>query len=103
MLIYYMINFKFIVLLIFFAGSIFLSAGIASSYSVPTNTTEFRFVPRSFKEEQDNPVPLMDIYSKLFNDPSPWVSSFTTTDTLSRPNDESMETTMPPWGHSNTV
>ena len=97
-----MINFKFIILIMFFAGSIFLSAGIATSYSVPTNTTEFKFIPRSFKEEQESPVPLMDIYSKLFNDPSPWVNSFTSTDTLAKQDDEYMETTMPPWGHSNT-
>ena len=97
-----MINFNFIVLIIFLAGSIFLSAGIASSYSVPTNTTEFKFIPRSFKEEQESPVPLMDIYSKLFNDPSPWVNSFTSTDGFSREERGYMETTMPPWGHSDS-
>jgi Zn-dependent M28 family amino/carboxypeptidase len=72
-----MINFKFILVLLIFASSMMTVAGLVSSDNEVKKVTEFKYLPRSFKEEQDNPVPLMDIYYKLFNNGSPWVNNFT--------------------------
>lgn len=33
------------------------------------------YVPRTFIEEQENPVPLDDIFYDMFNNPTPWVAS----------------------------
>lgn len=35
----------------------------------------YRYVPRTFIEEQENPVPLDDIFYEMFNNPTPWVAS----------------------------
>jgi hypothetical protein len=41
----------------------------------PKPYIEYRYVPRSFKDEQDEPVPLDDIFNKMFAKPSPWMMS----------------------------
>jgi len=35
----------------------------------------YRYIPRTFVEEQENPVPLDDIFYTMFNNPTPWVAS----------------------------
>jgi len=40
----------------------------------PKPYIEYRYVPRTFKEEQEK-VPLEDIFNKLFSYPSPWMIS----------------------------
>ena len=35
----------------------------------------YRYIPRTFVEEQENPVPLDDIFYQMFNNPTPWVAS----------------------------
>ena len=39
----------------------------------PKQVTEYRYVPRTFKEEQDEPVIIEDIFNKMFSYPSPWM------------------------------
>lgn len=34
----------------------------------------YRYVPRTFSELQDNPVPVTQIFHKMFTNPSPWVA-----------------------------
>ncbi len=41
----------------------------------PKPYIEYRYVPRSFKDEQDEPVPIDDIFNKMFAKPSPWMMS----------------------------
>jgi hypothetical protein len=41
----------------------------------PKPYIEYRYVPRSFKDEQDEPVPIADIFNKMFAKPSPWMMS----------------------------
>ena len=41
----------------------------------PKPYIEYRYVPRTFKEEQEEKVPLEDIFNKLFAYPSPWMIS----------------------------
>jgi hypothetical protein len=41
----------------------------------PKPYIEYRYVPRSFKEEQDQPVPIENIFNKMFSYPSPWMIS----------------------------
>jgi hypothetical protein len=44
-------------------------------YKAPPNKTIYRYIPRTFVEEQENPVPLDDIFYQMFNNPTPWVAS----------------------------
>ena len=43
----------------------------------PPNKIEYRYIPRSFEDEQDNIVPIKTIFRKMFDSPSPWINSFT--------------------------
>jgi hypothetical protein len=72
------LNFRFIVVMLFFFGIIFIVIEVTKSNSTcPQQETIYRYLPRSFKEEQEEPVPIDDLYGKMFKEPSPWVGSFT--------------------------
>ena len=58
-------------------GIIFVITGlIQSKYECPPPIIEYRYIPRTFKEEQENPSKVSDIFSDLFSKPSAWVGSF---------------------------
>ena len=40
----------------------------------------YRYIPRTFEEEQTDPIPVTDIFATMFSQPSPWVSSIRTYD-----------------------
>lgn len=64
--------FKPLIYLLLFAGVIFIVIGYAASKrECPPPVIEYRFIPRTFTEEQDSPVSLEDIYSKMFREASP--------------------------------
>ena len=46
----------------------------------PPKEIIYKYIPRTFKEEQDNPVPISDMFDSMFKNKSPWVGSFTSTD-----------------------
>ncbi len=46
-------------------------------YKCPPTQIVYRYVPRTFKEEQENPVPVSELFKSMFDNPSPWVGSFT--------------------------
>lgn len=41
----------------------------------PKPYIEYRYVPRSFTEEQEQPVPIENIFNKMFSNSSPWMMS----------------------------
>lgn len=41
----------------------------------------YRYVPRSFDEEQEEPVYVSDIFKSMFVNPDPWIQSTTSYDT----------------------
>jgi hypothetical protein len=41
----------------------------------PKPIIEYKYVPRTFKEEQDEPVFIQDIFYNMFNKSSPWMLS----------------------------
>ena len=45
-------------------------------YKCPPNRTVYRYIPRSFKEEQENPIPINDILNDMFLKQEPWQASF---------------------------
>lgn len=57
-------------------GIIFVTINLTQSYSNCQKTkTVYRYVPRTFIEDQENPVPLDDIFYDMFNNPTPYVAS----------------------------
>lgn len=41
--------------------------------SCPPPQVEYRFVPRTFKESQETPVKVSDIFNSMFEEPTPFV------------------------------
>jgi hypothetical protein len=41
----------------------------------PLPVIEYRYVPRTFKDEQEEPVSIEDIFGVMFSKPSPWMIS----------------------------
>jgi hypothetical protein len=39
----------------------------------PKSHIEYRYIPRSFKETQEEPIPINDIFDKMFTKRSPWM------------------------------
>lgn len=61
---------------IFIIGMLIIISSIIISYNqCPEPQIIYRYVPRTFIEEQENPVPMDDIFYHMFNNPSPWVAS----------------------------
>lgn len=58
-------------------GIIFMITGlIQSKQECLPPIIEYRYIPRTFKEEQKNPSKVSDIFGDLFAQPSAWVGSF---------------------------
>lgn len=61
---------------ILFIGLFIVIIDLVRTYNrCPENKVIYRYIPRSFREEQENPVPLDDIFYTMFNNPTPWVAS----------------------------
>jgi hypothetical protein len=58
-----------------FVGMVFVMIGfIKSQKNCPPPRIEYRFVPRSFVEEQESPVPVTDIFASMFYDSSSFIN-----------------------------
>ena len=67
-----------ILLMILLVGTILITINITrGTLKCPAPKVINKYVPRSLKEEQEDPVPIMDIFNTMFENPSPWVGSFT--------------------------
>lgn len=69
---------KPIILTLFLAGIIFLVVGYVNQIKkCPPPKIEYRFIPRTFEEEQNNPVLVSQLFRDMFEEPSTWVAGFT--------------------------
>lgn len=74
---------KIITILILFFGIIFV---ITDMVKIDAGLTKkdpkviYKYIPRTFEEEQEDPVPVSDVFETMFSQPSPWVSSIKTYD-----------------------
>ena len=67
---------SFIMKLVFVFGFVLLVVAISRAYyKCDGPVVSYRYIPRTFVEEQENPVPLDDIFYEMFNNPTPWVAS----------------------------
>lgn len=66
-----------IISMVFFAGMIALIIGYVNQLKkCPPPKVEYRYVPRTFQEEQDNPARVTEIYQTMFHEPTPWIRDF---------------------------
>lgn len=69
-------NIKTIMVIITVFGILLIIIDLAKmTKSCPPDKIIYRFVPRTFKEDQDSPIPIKDIFGSMFDNPSPWIGS----------------------------
>ena len=65
-----------IVILFLLVGIILLAVGyIKSNQACPPPVVEFRYVPRTFTQEQDVPQPVLSIFGNMFSEDSAWMQT----------------------------
>jgi hypothetical protein len=69
---------KYIIIILFFTGLLFVITDIIKINNNLCNQEPqiiYRYIPRTFNEEQNDPIYATDIFEKLFSNPSPWTES----------------------------
>jgi len=70
-----------ILLILMLVGLICIVISITKQVAVqPQQQIIYKYIPRTFQEEQDNPVFVSDIFKDMFEKPSPWVASVSNVD-----------------------
>lgn len=64
-----------LIILIILLFIIYEIVRIRTLHKCPKPSIEYRYVPRSFKDEQEEPIPIDDIFNKMFANSSPWMVS----------------------------
>ncbi len=65
---------KFVLISLIFIGLALVLVGyVRSQQECPPTKIEYRYVPRTFVEEQEDPTPISEIFAKMFIEPSPWI------------------------------
>ena len=49
---------------------------INQSRRCPPSEVQYRFIPRTFEEEQNDPVRVSQLFRNMFEDPTPWLSGY---------------------------
>jgi hypothetical protein len=74
---------KAVVVLIMFLGILFVAVEITrikAGMQKRQDRVIYRYIPRTFEEEQLDPIPVSDVFETMFSQPSPWVGSIRTYD-----------------------
>ncbi len=73
---------KKILLMIIFIGTILLTIGLTLQIQkCPEQQTIYKYVPRTFEMEQNNPLYPSDIFKKMFTKSDVWVATINEFDT----------------------
>ena len=69
-----------LVLFLFFIGVMAVVVGyVQQNKQCPSDRVEYRFIPRTFQEDQDNPVSVVELFDTMFHEPTPWIRQIGTT------------------------
>jgi hypothetical protein len=71
-----MISYRGLLILVIFIGIILITIEVTrTSAECPLQKTIYRYIPRTFEEEQRSEAYVTDIFKSMFEDPSPWILS----------------------------
>ncbi len=69
---------KSIVMMITFIGIIAIVVGYINQIKkCPPPKVEYRYIPRTFQEDQDHPVKISELFNTMFVEPTPWLHGMT--------------------------
>ncbi len=67
---------KIAIIFLMFLGILFLAIAITrNTQQCPPQKVIYKYIPRTFEEEQNEPVYVSDIFADMFSQPSPWMVS----------------------------
>ena len=67
---------KALVFLLMFIGFVFVVIGfVKTNQECPPPIVQFRYIPKTFNEEQTVQKPITAVFGSMFNDASPWQES----------------------------
>lgn len=70
------LNYKMILILILFIGIICIVVELVRvTNKCPEQQIIYRYIPRTFEEEQNEPVLATDVFKSMFLEESPWIAS----------------------------
>ena len=65
---------KKISFMLFFFAIIFIVYSLTKAYNqCPEQKIVYKYIKRTFNQEQDDPIELKKIFGSMFDQPSPWV------------------------------
>lgn len=70
--------YRAIILILIFFGILFITIETTRVYSDSQKIhekTEYKYIPRTFEEEQLDPIYVSEIFETMFSQPSPWILS----------------------------
>ncbi len=72
---------KVALLILVFIGILFITINIVKTEQIyPKQQIIYRYIPRTFDEEQEDPAYVSDIFKVMFSQQSPWVYSVSNID-----------------------
>jgi hypothetical protein len=70
-------DYKHLIYFLLFVGIIFVTINLVVLYKAcPEEKIVYRYIPRTFEEEQNSAIPVTELFADLFNQPDAWVGSF---------------------------
>jgi hypothetical protein len=74
-------QYKLLILMFIFIGIMFIVVNLVkSSQTYPKSEVIYKYIPRTFDEDQNEPVYVSDIFANLFSQPSVWTKGVNTVD-----------------------
>jgi hypothetical protein len=68
---------KPIIILLAFIGIVALIVGYVNQLKqCPPPKVEYRYIPRSFEEDQNDPAKVSQLFNNMFSSPTPWLSGY---------------------------
>ena len=68
---------KLFIIILFFSGILAITVGyINQKHKCPPAKIEYRFIPRTFEQDQNNPVLVSQLFNEMFASPDPWIGDF---------------------------
>jgi hypothetical protein len=68
---------KAIVILLAFIGIVALIVGYVNQLKqCPPPKVEYRYIPRSFEEDQNDPTKVSQVFRKMFEEPTPFLQGY---------------------------
>lgn len=68
---------KSIIVLLSFIGIVAIIIGYVNQLKqCPHPKVEYRYIPRSFEDEQNDPVKITKVFKDMFETPTPWLAGY---------------------------